>query len=131
MTDVFTSVLHPFGGYRLGRRLRFIAALSAALIEVALRGFVHLNLPDMANTKERVLFRLPFQKSYTVSVAATKAANLDDGGIHHIFEGRFNEHYTDSDGNDQVRITAGGAAFRSDPKDKEYYAAKAREAAAD
>lgn len=47
MTDVFTSVLHPFRGYRLGRRLRSIAALSAALFEVALRGFVHLNLPDM------------------------------------------------------------------------------------
>lgn len=85
----------------------------------------------MANTKERVLFRLPFQKAYTVSVAATKAANLDDGGIHHIYEGRFNEHYTDSDGKEQVRITSGGAAFRSDPKDKEYYAAKAREMSAD
>ena len=47
MTDVFTSVLHPFRGCRLGRRLRSIAALSAALFEVALRGFVYLNLPDM------------------------------------------------------------------------------------
>ncbi|MAP25190.1 MAG: hypothetical protein CMM87_06650 [Rickettsiales bacterium] len=84
----------------------------------------------MANTKERVLFRLPFQKAYTVSVAATKAENLDDGGIHHIYEGRFNEHYTDAEGNEHVRITSGGAAFRSDPKDKEYYAAKSREAAA-
>ena len=55
MTDVFTPVLHPFRGYRLGRRLRSIAALSAALFEVALRGFVHLNLPDMLKLFDQTL----------------------------------------------------------------------------
>ncbi len=71
MTDVFTTVLHPFRGYRLGRRLRSIAALSAALFEVALRGFVHLNLPDM--------FKL-FDQTVSLVKGVAKAAFVGAGG---------------------------------------------------
>ena len=85
----------------------------------------------MSNTKEKFLFSLPFQGAYKVSVAKTKAKNLDDGGIHHIYETRLSEYYTDSEGNEQRIITSGGASVRRDPKDKEYYAAKAVEASAE
>ena len=85
----------------------------------------------MSNTKERSLGRIPFQKAYEVSVRTTKARNLDDDGIHHIGELCLSEHYTDSEGNDQRIINSVGASVRKDPMDKEYYAAKAKAAAAD
>lgn len=62
VTDVTTTVLHPFRGYRLGRRLRSIAALSAALFKTALRGFVNPTYLTWPTQKSEYSSASPFKK---------------------------------------------------------------------
>jgi hypothetical protein len=125
MTDVFTSVLHPFGAYRLGRRLRSIADLTAALLEVALRGFVNLNLPDMLKPALR-FFGVLFHEDGSM---VTPGQTLDTGT-----SWKFNtRELSDVDGNkyhtgglDMTRningkhyVTSGGGYYRHDQESKE------------
>lgn len=125
LTDVFTTVLHPFGAYRLGRRLRSIAALSAALLEVALRGFVYLNLPDMFKPVLRALGVLFHEDGSAVTPGQTL-----EGGTTWNFNLR---ELSDPDGNkyhagglDMTRtingkqyVTSGGGYYRHDQESKE------------
>ena len=137
MTDVFTSVLHPFGAYRLGRRLRSIAALSAALFEVALRGFVNLNLPDMIKPALRffgVLFHedgsmvTPGQKLETGTSWKFNTRELSDAEGHKYYTGGI-DMTRNIDGKQYV--TSGGGYYRHDKESKEAHIARRERELAD
>ena len=125
MTDVFTSVLHPFGAYRLGRRFRSIADLTAALLEVALRGFVNLNLPDMLKPALR-FFGVLFHEDGSM---VTPGQTLDTGtswkfNTRELSDGDGNKYHTG--GLDMTRningkhyVTSGGGYYRHDQESKE------------